>query len=107
MIIKTVTTRYYSFDEQTLLLGPDKGGCTGTIAPGLPLQGVPRDDIYLFQIKYSFGVEAGNFMGLRIISPNFCSKKNRENELQKKHCTTSLATRHFNHHLLPTLSLLK
>jgi len=27
---------------------------TGAIAPGLPLQGPPRDDIYLFQIKYSF-----------------------------------------------------
>jgi len=26
----------------------------GAIAPGPPLQGGPRDDIYLFQIKYSF-----------------------------------------------------
>ena len=31
-----------------------RGGATGEIAPGLPLPGVPRDEIYLFQIKYSF-----------------------------------------------------
>jgi len=30
------------------------GGATGAIAPGRPLQGDPRDEIYLFQIKYSF-----------------------------------------------------
>jgi len=29
-------------------------GATGAIAPGPPLQGGPRDEIYLFQIKYSF-----------------------------------------------------
>jgi len=29
-------------------------GETGTIAPGPPRQGGPRDEIYLFQIKYSF-----------------------------------------------------
>jgi len=35
--------------------GPDsRGGATGAIAPGPPLQGGPRDDIYLFSIKYSF-----------------------------------------------------
>ena len=28
--------------------GRIKGGATGAIAPGPPLQGVPRDDIYLF-----------------------------------------------------------
>ena len=31
-----------------------RGGATGAIAPGPPLQGGPRDEIYLFQIKYSF-----------------------------------------------------
>ena len=33
--------------------GRIKGGATGAIAPGPPLQGAPRDEIYLFQIKYS------------------------------------------------------
>ena len=31
-----------------------RGGATGAIAPGPPLQGGPRDEMYLFQIKYSF-----------------------------------------------------
>jgi len=31
-----------------------KGWATGAIAPASPLQGGPRDEIYLFQIKYSF-----------------------------------------------------
>ena len=34
--------------------GRIKGGATGAIAPGPPLQGAPRDEIYLFQIKYSY-----------------------------------------------------
>ena len=34
--------------------GRIKGGATGAIAPGPPLQGAPRDEIYFFQIKYSF-----------------------------------------------------
>ena len=34
--------------------GRVKGGATGAITPGRLLQGVPRDAIYLFQIKYSF-----------------------------------------------------
>jgi len=34
-------------------LGRIKGGATGAIAPGPPLEGDPRDEIYLFQIKYS------------------------------------------------------
>jgi len=34
--------------------GPDYRGATGAIAPGPPLQGGPRDEIYLFQIKHSF-----------------------------------------------------
>jgi len=34
--------------------GPDKGVATGAIAPGPPLQGAPRDEIYLFRIKYLF-----------------------------------------------------
>ena len=29
-------------------------GATGTAAPGSPLQGGPRHEIYMFQIKYSF-----------------------------------------------------
>jgi len=29
-------------------------GATGAIVPPPPLQGGPRDEIYLFQIKYSF-----------------------------------------------------
>jgi len=29
------------------------GGATGAVAPGPPLRGGPRDDIYLFDIKYS------------------------------------------------------
>ena len=29
-------------------------GGNGAMAPGPPLQGGPRDEIYLFQIKYSF-----------------------------------------------------
>jgi len=31
-----------------------RGGAMGAIAPDPPLQGGPRDDTYLFQIKYSF-----------------------------------------------------
>ena len=31
-----------------------EGGATGAIAPGPPLQGGPRDEVYLFQIKYSY-----------------------------------------------------
>ena len=34
--------------------GRIKGGATGEIAPGPPLQEGPRDEIYLFQIKCSF-----------------------------------------------------
>jgi len=34
--------------------GRIKGGGNGGNCPGTPLQGVPRDEIYLFQIKYSF-----------------------------------------------------
>jgi len=34
--------------------GRMKGGATGAIAPGPPLQGGPRDEVYLFQIKYFF-----------------------------------------------------
>jgi len=33
--------------------GPE-GGATGAIAPGPRCKGLPRDEIYLFQIKYSF-----------------------------------------------------
>ena len=33
--------------------GRIKGGATGAIAPGPPLQRGHRDEIYLFQIKYS------------------------------------------------------
>jgi len=29
-------------------------GATGAIASGPPLEGAPRDEIYLFQIRYSF-----------------------------------------------------
>jgi len=29
-------------------------GATGAIAPGPPLKGGPRDDIYLFYMKHSF-----------------------------------------------------
>jgi len=34
--------------------GRINGGATGAIAPGPPQQGGPRDEIYLFQTKYSF-----------------------------------------------------
>ena len=34
--------------------GGIKGGATGAIATGSPLEGAPRDEIYLFQMKYSF-----------------------------------------------------
>jgi len=34
--------------------GGIKVGATEAIAPGLPMQGHPRDEIYLFQMKYSF-----------------------------------------------------
>jgi len=34
--------------------GRIKGGETGAIAPGPPCKGAPRDEMYLFQIKYSF-----------------------------------------------------
>jgi len=34
--------------------GRTKGGATGAIAPGPPLKGGPRDEIYLFQINYLF-----------------------------------------------------
>ena len=30
-----------------------RGGATGAIAPGPRCKGAPRDEIYLFQIKYS------------------------------------------------------
>ena len=33
--------------------GRIKRGATGAVAPGPPLEGGPRDKIYLFQIKYS------------------------------------------------------
>jgi len=34
--------------------GRIKGGATGAISPGPPLQGGPRDEIYLLQINYPF-----------------------------------------------------
>ena len=33
-----------------------RGGATGAIAPGSPMQGGPRDGIYLFQIKLSLEI---------------------------------------------------
>jgi len=39
----------------SLCSGPEQGGgATGAIAPGSPLQVALRDEIYLFEIKYSF-----------------------------------------------------
>jgi len=45
-------TLRYRCNEQ----GRIKGGVTAAIAPGPPLEGGPRDEIYLFQIKYSFEI---------------------------------------------------
>ena len=42
--------------------GRIKGGATGAIAPGPRCKGAPRDEIYLFQVKYlfeKFGVSEG------------------------------------------------
>jgi len=45
--------------KELVVRGPTQGrikggGAMGAIAPGPPLEGDPRGEIYLFQIKYSF-----------------------------------------------------
>jgi len=49
------TREWRPFPQASMMLVIRAGlrGVTGAIDPGPPLQGGPREEIYLFQIKYS------------------------------------------------------